>query len=106
VAVDSGILTGILSSAGAGTAIICILMLTGILVTRPFVERAERDAENWKTAYEAMLQARETERHANDELRAAALVQSQRADAAVETAKLAQALLEDLRKRTADAPHP
>jgi hypothetical protein len=105
VAVDSGILTAILSSAGAGTAIIVILLLTGILVTKPYLERVEREAADWKTAYEAEKQARETERRANDELRAAALVQSQRADAAVETARLAQALLEDLRRRTVDAPH-
>jgi hypothetical protein len=104
VAVDSGILTAILSSAGAGTAIICILLLTGLLVTKSYLERVEREAENWKTAYEAEKQARETERHANDELRAAALAQSQRADAAVETARLAQALLEDLRKRQQNAP--
>lgn len=103
--VDSGILTAVLSSAGAGTAIIVVLLLTGILVTKSYLERVEHEAENWRTAYEAEKQARETERHANDELRATALVQSQRADAAVETAKLAQALLEDIRKRTADAPH-
>jgi predicted Holliday junction resolvase-like endonuclease len=96
VPVDSGILTAVLSSAGAGTAIIVVLLLTGILVTKSYLERVEHEAEK---------QARETERHANDELRATALVQSQRADAAVETAKLAQALLEDIRKRTADAPH-
>jgi hypothetical protein len=104
MAVDSGILTGILSSAGAGTALIVIMMLTDILYGRSYVKRIERDADDWKSAYEAEKNARETERHANDELRAAALVQSQRADAAVETAKLAQALLEDLRRRTVNAP--
>jgi hypothetical protein len=103
--VDSGIITAILSSAGAGTAIIVILILTGILHTRAFVERLERDADDWKTAWDGERNARETERKANDELRAAALVQSQRADAAVETARLARELLEDFRRRT-NAPAP
>jgi uncharacterized ion transporter superfamily protein YfcC len=103
VAVDSGILAAILSSAGAGTALIVVMLLTDVLYVRSYVKRVERDAEDWKSAYEAEKNARETERRANDELRAAALVQSQRADAAVETARLAQALLEDLRKRTSNA---
>jgi hypothetical protein len=102
---DSGILTAILSTSGSGAAVIVILILTGILHTRAFVERLEHEAADWKTAWEAERNARETERKANDELRAAALVQSQRADAAVETAKLARELLEDLRRRT-DAPAP
>lgn len=101
--VDSGILATILASAGSGTAIIVVLILTGMLYTKPLVDRLERDSGDWKAAYEAEKNARETERSANDQLRAAALVQSQRADAAVETAKLATALLDDLRKRT-DAP--
>jgi hypothetical protein len=97
--VDSGILNAVLASAGSGTALIVILLLTGLLATKSLTERLERDAADWKSAFEAERNARETERNANDELRATALVQAQRADAAVETARLAQALLEDLRKR-------
>ena len=98
--VDSGIITAVISSAGAGTALIVILILAGLLQTRAFVERVEKEADDWKAAYEAERAARETERKANDELRAANIVQAERADAAVETAKLARELLEDLRRRT------
>lgn len=101
--VDPDILRAVFTSAGAGTALIVVLILTGLLCTRQEAKRTEKEADNWKAAYEAERIARETERKANDELRAAALVQAQRADAAVETAKLATALLNDLRKRT-DAP--
>jgi len=83
---DSSVITAILSSAGAGTAIIVILILGGVLQTKAFVQRVEQEAENWKAAYEAERAARETERKANDELRATVLIQTQRADAAVETA--------------------
>ena len=103
--VDSSILGTVLASAGSGTAIIVVLILSGILRTGQEVKRIEKDADNWKAAYKGERDARETERKANDELRAAAMVQAQRADAAVETAKLATALLEDLRrKRIIDAP--
>lgn len=102
--VDPSIVSGVLASAGAGTAIIVILILAGLLQTKSFVERVEREADDWKAAYEAERAARETERKANDELRAAVLTQTQRADAAVETAKLARELLEDLRRRVSNAP--
>lgn len=98
--IDSSMIATILSSAGAGTAIIVVLILTGILHTRADMQRVEREAEDWKTAYQGERNARDTERAANNELRAAALAQSQRADASVEAAKLARELLEDLRRRT------
>lgn len=100
MAIDSGTITGILSSAGAGTALIVIMIITGILSTWRETRRLEKDAGDWKTAYEAERAARETERKAGDELRAANIAQTERADAAVETAKLARALLEDLQRRT------
>lgn len=103
--VDSGIITAVLSSAGAGTAIIVILILSGILATRQEVARIEKDRDDWKTAYEAERVARETERKTGDQMRATNIVQTERADAAVETAKLARELLEDLRRRT-NAPAP
>src|SRR5437016_5209037 len=98
--VDSGIITAVISSAGAGTALIVVLILTGILRTGQEMKLLGKEADDWKAAYEAERAARETERKANDELRAANIVQAERADAAVETAKLARELLEDLRRRT------
>jgi len=103
--VDSAIITAILSTAGSGTALIVVMIVTGILATRQEMRRAEKEAGDWKAAYEAERAARETERKAGDELRAANIVQTERADAAVETAKLARELLEDLRRRT-NAPAP
>lgn len=91
---------------GAGVAgVFCILFIAGILPTPREVRRLEKDAADWRAAYDAERTARETERKAGDELRAANIVQTERADAAVETAKLARELLEDLRRRT-NAPAP
>ncbi len=103
--VDPGIITAVLSTAGSGTAVIVVLIITGILHTGQETARLEKDAGDWKSAWEGERAARETERKANDELRAANIVQAERADAAVETAKLARELLEDLRRRT-NAPAP
>jgi hypothetical protein len=102
VRVPDGALLSILSSAGVA-GVFCVFYVTGLVPTRGEVRLAEKDAGNWKAAYEAERTARETERRANDELRAANIVQAQRADAAVETAKLARELLEDLRRRTHEA---
>jgi pyruvate/2-oxoglutarate dehydrogenase complex dihydrolipoamide acyltransferase (E2) component len=101
--VDSGIITAILSTAGSGTALIVVLIVLGILRTAQEAKRLEKDAADWQAAYQAERTARETERKTGDELRATVLAQTERADAAVETAKLARELLEDLRRRT-DAP--
>lgn len=91
---------------GAGVAgVFCALFISGVLPTPREVKRLEKDAAGWHAAYEAERAARETERKAGDELRAANIVQTERADAAVETAKLARELLEDLRRRT-NAPAP
>lgn len=103
--VDSGIITAVLSTAGSGTALIVTLIITGILRTGQETKRLEKDADDWKAAYEAERAARETERKAGDELRATVIVQTDRADAAVETANLARELLEDFRRRT-NAPAP
>lgn len=103
--VDSGIITAVLSTAGSGTAVIVVLIILGILRTAQEMKRTEKDRDDWKAAYEAERAARETERKAGDESRAAAIIQAERADAAVETAKLARELLEDLRRRT-NAPAP
>lgn len=87
--VDSSLLGAILSSAGAGTALICVLLLTGILATRVYVQRLEKEADSWRAAYEAERAARATDHDATEELRRAVVAQTQRADAAVEVMSLA-----------------
>ena len=90
---DSTLLSAIASSAGAGTALIVIMILTGILSTKKYTDRVEKDAAYWKEAFEAEHAAGA----AKDTALAAA---TQRADAAVEVASLTKQLLEDLRRRT------
>jgi len=85
--IDSGIISAVIASAGSGTAIIVILLLTGLLATRGYTQRIEKEA------------ARATDHAGAEELRRAVVVQTQRADAAVEVAKLTKELLEDLRRR-------
>ncbi len=94
---DSATITAIFQSAGAGTALIVILILTGQLVTQRYVRRVEQDADHWKAAYDA-------EREVSAAKDRALAVQAQRADAAVEVATLTKELLEDLRRRTGAAP--
>lgn len=102
--VDSGMVAAIMSSAGAGTALIVVLLLTGILCTRNYVQRVENEADGWKSAYEGERAARETDHAVAEELRKAVVVQTQRADAAVEVARLTKELLEDLRRRRDEIP--
>jgi hypothetical protein len=90
---DSTLLSGILGSAGAGTALIVIMILTGILSTKRYTDRLEADAEYWKAAAES-------ERQVNTAQTAIVAAATQRADAAVEVAALTKELLEDLRRRT------
>ncbi len=93
---DSTLLSGILGSAGAGTALIVVMLLTGVLSTKRFTDRVERDATYWKQAFEA-------EHAASAAKDTAIAVATQRADAAVEVAALTKELLEDLRRRTDEA---
>jgi hypothetical protein len=90
---DSSILTQVFSSAGAGTALIVILILTGILNTSRYTDRVEAEGKHWKEAYEA-------ERQLSVAKDAAVTAAVSRADAAVEVAALTKELLEDLRRRT------
>jgi hypothetical protein len=90
---DSSVLTQVISSAGAGTALIVVLILTGILTTRQYTDRVEAEGKRWKEAYEAERQLSV----AKDQAVAAAIT---RADSAVEVAALTKELLEDLRRRT------
>jgi len=90
---DPATLQAILGSAGAGTALIVTMILTGVLSTWRYTNRLERDVEYWKGAAGTERQAS----MAKDAVLAAAV---QRADAAVEVAALTKELLEDLRRRT------
>jgi hypothetical protein len=98
VPVDSTLLQGILASAGAGTALIVIMILTGLLSTKRYVDRIDKEGIYWKAAFEA-------EQKVSAAARTAAAAAVQRADAAVEVAQLTKSLLEDLRRRTS-GPSP
>jgi hypothetical protein len=93
VPVDSSVLAAVFSSAGAGTALIVVLLLTGILSTKRYTDRLDADAAYWKAAAE-------TERQVSAAKDTALTAAVQRADAAVEVANLTKELLEDLRRRT------
>jgi hypothetical protein len=95
---DSSILSQVVSSAGAGTALIVVLILTGILNTSRYTDRVEAEGKRWKEAYDAERQLST----AKDAALAAAVT---RADAAVEVASLTKELLEDLRRRTDAIPN-
>jgi hypothetical protein len=83
---DSAVLTAIVQSAGAGTAIIVVLLLLGLLVTGKSAQRTEKEADSWKTAYEAELAA-------HQKTRDALVVANERAEAAVEAARITKELL-------------
>ena len=90
---DSSLLSAIIASAGAGTALMVVMLLTGVMSTWRYTNRVEADAAYWRAAAEAERQVCA----AKDTALAAAV---QRADAAVEVANLTKELLEDLRRRT------
>ena len=90
---DSSVLAQVVSSAGAGTALIVVLILTGILNTSRYTDRVEAEGKRWKEAFEA-------ERQLSAAKDAAVTAAAARADAAVEVASLTKELLEDLRRRT------
>jgi hypothetical protein len=94
--VDSSLLSGILGSAGAGTALIVVMLLTGVLSTWRYTGRVEKEAAYWKGAFES-------EQKISAAARDAAAAAVLRADAAVEVAALTKDLLEDLRRRTGEA---
>jgi hypothetical protein len=96
---DSSVLAQVVSSAGAGTALIVVLILTGILNTSRYTDRIEAEGKRWKEAFEAERQLST----AKDAALAAAVT---RADAAVEVASLTKELLVDLRRRTDANPDP
>jgi hypothetical protein len=89
--IPDSVIAAIFSSAGAGTAIICVLLLTGALSTRLYTQRLEKDSADWHAAYD-------DERKAHQATRDALILASDRAEAAVETAKLTRMLLEEARR--------
>lgn len=95
--VDSSLISTIIASAGSGTALIVVLILTGILNTSRYTDRVEAEGKRWKQAYDAERQLGA----AKDAALAAAV---SRADAAVEVATLTKELLQDLRRRTDAIP--
>ena len=94
---DSSVLTQVVSSAGAGTALIVVLILTGILNTSRYTDRVEAEGKRWKQAYDA-------ERQLTAAKDAAIATAVARADAAVEVASLTKELLQDLRRRSDAIP--
>ena len=87
--VDSTLIGSILQSAGAGTAIIVVLILIGIISPKSYTDRVEAEADKWYKAWEAS-------RTEVDELRRALAVQGERTDNAVAAAQQSAALLERL----------
>src|SRR5215468_4428833 len=90
--VDSSLIGSILQSAGAGTAIIVVLMLIGIISPKSYTDRVEAEADKWYKAWDES-------RAEVDELRRALAVQAERTDAAVSTAQHSAALLDRLQTR-------
>jgi len=100
--VDSTLIGSILQSAGAGTAIIVVLMLIGIISPRSYTDRVEKEADKWYKAWEES-------RTEVDELRRGLAIQSERTDNAVAAAQQSAALLDRLQARMPDvdtAPPP
>ncbi len=90
---DSSLLSAIITSAGAGTALIVVMLLTGVLSTWRYTNRIEKEASYWRAACEK-------ERDISTAKDAALSAAVQRAEAAVEVAKLTKELLVDLQRRT------
>jgi hypothetical protein len=96
---DTNLISGILGSAGAGTALIVVMIITGILNTKRYTDRLDTEVAYWRSAAEA-------ERAVTAAKDAALAAAIQRADAAVEVASLTKELLQDLQRRTDAAKTP
>jgi hypothetical protein len=94
--VDTAVIAAVLQSAGAGTAIIVVLIMLGFLDPKKYTQRIEREADKWARAYEAS-------RAENEELRRQVAVQSERADNATQVAQRATETLERLIDRGSHA---
>lgn len=66
--------------------VMCVLLLLGFVVPRPTVQDIKADRDEWRLAYETEAQAHQATR---DALASA----NERAEAAVETARTANAIL-------------
>jgi hypothetical protein len=97
--VDASLIGTILQSAGTGTAIIVVLLLLGIINTKSYTDRVEKEADRWHDAYDAK-NAEVTE------LRAELAVQAARAEAAVAAAQRTADVLDRLQMRAADVAVP
>lgn len=89
---DSSVITAVFQSAGAGTALIVVLVLLGLLAPRNYIARVEREADRWHAAYTKSDEEAE-------ELRKALAVQVERADNATATALRQAEILERLQSR-------
>ncbi len=99
---DSTLVGSILQSAGAGTAIIVVLILLGIISPRSYTVRVESEADKWYKAWEAS-------RAEVEELRRALAVQTERTDNAVATAQRNTEILERFQMRmtnVVETPEP
>jgi phosphoenolpyruvate-protein kinase (PTS system EI component) len=90
--VDSTLVGSILQSAGAGTAIIVVLILLGIISPRSYVTRVEAEADKWYKAWEAS-------RTEVEELRRTLAVQAERTDNAIAAAQRSTETLERFQMR-------
>jgi hypothetical protein len=90
--VDSTLVGSILQSAGAGTAIIVVLILLGIISPRSYITRVEAEADQWHKAWEAS-------RAEVEELRRTLAVQSERTDNALAAAQRSAETLERFQMR-------
>jgi len=97
--VDSSLIGSILQSAGAGTAIIVVLMLIGIISPKSYTDRVEAEADKWYKAWEAS-------RTEVEELRRALAVQGERTDNALAAAQQSASVLDRLQARMGDVEPP
>ena len=96
---DSSLVGAIFQSAGAGTAIIVVLLLLNIVSTKPYTKRVEDEADKWHAAWERSQEE-------NAELRKAVSAQTARGDTAAEMATRLTDVLERLQERQRDGPVP
>ena len=100
---DSSLIGAVLQSAGTGTAILVVLFLLGLVVPKSYAARVEKEADQWRAAFEA--KDREL-----TEIRSTLAVQTDRADNAILAAQRSAEVLERLQRRSdpdvAEGPAP
>lgn len=78
---------------------VAVALMTGFLVPAWTYKERSRDGETWKHLYES-------ERDAHQHTRDAYVIQGERLQVAVETAKVTEQLLREARSRVAIPPQP